>query len=153
MTEIEVGSDDQAGGSEGQERETLTRRRNQVRSRLLANVDRLEARRHALTDSVDALQKSAKRLLPVLVAGAIGATVVGVAVWSLGRRRRRDIALLPWSRVELNAANLARPKSRSRKLVENLAGTLAMTVARRLAARAVVRWVQNQPTLEATPTR
>jgi hypothetical protein len=32
--------------------------------------------------------------------------------------------------------------------VESLAGTVLMAVARRLAARAVVRWVQNQPSAE-----
>jgi hypothetical protein len=124
-----------------QERERLTRRANKVRSRLLADVDTLDARRQALAESVTELSRSTKKLLPVIAVGAAGAVAVGVAVWLLGRRRRHHaFALLPFARVDVPSASP--PKSGTRKLVENLAGTLALAVARRLAARAVVRWVQ-----------
>lgn len=124
-----------------QERERLTRRANKVRSRLLADVDTLDARRQALSESVSELSRSTKKLLPLVAIGTAGAVVVGIAVWALGRRRRHhDFTLLPFAHVDV--AGVPRPKSTTRKLVENVAGTVALAVARRLAARAVVRWVQ-----------
>ena len=142
MMETETNGDEQ-------EREALNQRRTQVSSRLLADVDTLEQRRHALATTVDVIQHDMKRLLPI-VAGVAGVAVAGVAVWALRRRRRREINLLPWALAELDGVHGPRQKTATRKLVENLAGTLLIAVARRLATRAVVRWVQNQPAAETT---
>ena len=142
MMETETNGDEQ-------EREALNQRRTQVSSRLLANVDTLEQRRHALATTVDVIQHDMKRLLPI-VAGVAGMAVAGVAVWALRRRRRREIALPAWALAELGTVHVPRQKTATRKLVENVAGTLLIAVARRLAARAVVRWVQNQPSAEPT---